>query len=135
MGRHFPITITASDYLNSSSSIRDRRSRIVQLRVNINSLPMDDHARDKLIRLVGSRYNEETGEILLTSDRCPYRGQNEGYCKFLLRALFSESWTVEDWESKNVEDRELFVPVNEVKDGNERDALKHLPNVGEDQVT
>ena len=53
--RHFPITITASDYLNSSSSIRDRRSRIVQLRVNINSLPLDHHARDKLIRLVGPR--------------------------------------------------------------------------------
>ena len=53
--KHFPITITASDYLNSSSSIRDRRSRIVQLRVNINSLPLDDHARDKLIRLVGQR--------------------------------------------------------------------------------
>ena len=53
--RHFPLTFTASDYLNSSSSIRDRRSRIVQLRVNINSLPLDDHARDKFIRLVGPR--------------------------------------------------------------------------------
>ena len=53
--KHFPMSITVSDYLNSSSSIRDRRSRIVQLRINVNSLPMDDHARDKLIRLVGNR--------------------------------------------------------------------------------
>jgi len=133
--KHFPITVTSSDYLNSSSSIRDRRSRIVQLRVNVDSLPLDDHARDKLIRLVGPRYDEETGEILLTSDRCPYRGQNEDYCKFLLRALFAESWTVEEWETKNVEDRELFVPEDEVKDGSDRGALKHLLNVGEDQVS
>merc|ERR1719397_1288167 len=85
--KHFPLSVTVSDYLNSSSSIRD-----------------------KLIRLVGRRYNEETGEILITSDRCPYRGQNEDYCKFLLRALFAESWAVEEWEKKNIEDRELFVP-------------------------
>ena len=58
--KHFPITITASDYLNSSSSIRDRRSRIVQLRININSLPLDEHARDKLIRLVGPRLDSSS---------------------------------------------------------------------------
>lgn len=133
--KHFPLSITVSDYLNSSSSIRDRRSRIVQLRFNVDNLPLDEHARDKLIRLVGRRYNEETGEILITSDRCPYRGQNEDYCKFLLRALFAESWAVEEWEKKNIEDRELFVPEDEVNDGGKRVALKHLLNVGENQVT
>ena len=69
--RHFPLTFTASDYLNSSSSIRDRRSRIVQLRVNINSLPLDDHARDKFIRLVGPRlvliqYHQYSLELFLS---------------------------------------------------------------------
>ena len=52
---HFPITVTTSDHLNSNSSIRDRRARIVQLRLNIDSLPLDTHARDTLIRLVGDR--------------------------------------------------------------------------------
>ena len=61
-------------------------------------MPLDEHARDKLIRLVGERYNEESGEILLVSDRCPYRGQNEDYCKYLLTALLHESWRLEDWE-------------------------------------
>ena len=42
---------------------------------------------------------------------------------------------MEEWETKNVEDRELFVPEDEVKDGSERGALKHLLNVGEDQVS
>ena len=52
---HFPLTVTTSDHLNSNASIRDRRARIVQLRLNIDSLPLDTHARDKLIRLVGDR--------------------------------------------------------------------------------
>lgn len=35
----------------------------------------------QLLRLVGDRYDEETGELVLRADRCPYRGQNEDYCK------------------------------------------------------
>ena len=128
---HFPITLTYSDYLNSSSSVRDRRSRIVQFRINIKALPLDEHARDKLIRLVGERYNEETGEILLVSDRCPYRGQNEDYCKYLLTALLHESWRVEDWEVKGVADMEKFV----LEESGEREALVSLLNQGETEVT
>ena len=127
---HFPISITYSDYLNSSSSVRDRRSRIVQIRINIKSLPLDEHARDKLIRLVGRRYNEETGEIQLVSDRCPYRGQNEDYCKYLLTALLHESWRIEDWEVKEVMDMEQFK-----EEAGEREALQSLLNQGESEVT
>ena len=128
---HFPISLTYSDYLNSSSSVRDRRSRIVQIRINIKSLPLDEHARDKLIRLVGRRYNEETGEIKLVSDRCPYRGQNEDYCKYLLTALLHESWRVEDWEAKEVADMEQFLQ----EETGEREALQSLLNQGESEVT
>ena len=128
--QHFPISLTYSDYLNSSSSVRDRRSRIVQIRINIKSLPLDDHARDKLIRLVGRRYNEETGEIQLVSDRCPYRGQNEDYCKYLLTALLHESWRIEDWEVKEVADMEQFK-----EEAGEREALQSLLNKGESEVT
>ena len=128
---HFPITLTYSDYLNSSSSVRDRRSRIVQIRINIKALPLDEHARDKLIRLVGERYNEETGEIMLVSDRCPYRGQNEDYCKYLLTALLHESWRVEDWEVKGVADMEKFV----MEEAGEREALHSLLNQGETEAT
>jgi small subunit ribosomal protein S35 len=53
--KNFPITVTTSDHLNSNSSIRDRRARIVQLRLNLDSLPLDTHARDKMVRLVGDR--------------------------------------------------------------------------------
>ena len=34
-----------------------------------------------------------------------------------------------------MEDRESFVPENEIKEGAGREALEHLLNVGEDQVT
>jgi len=133
IAEHFPVHVTYSDYLNSSSSIRDRRSRIVQLRIKINSLPLDQHAKDKFIRLVGDRYNEETGELLLSADRCPYRGQNLDYCKYLLTALLHESWKVEDWELKQVEDREMFVANDEV--GGEREALQRLLNDGETEAS
>ena len=53
--KHFPVTITTCDHLNSNSSIRDRRARIVQLRLKVDSLPLDTHARDKMVRLVGDR--------------------------------------------------------------------------------
>jgi len=127
---NFPITITTSDYLNSNSSIRDRRARIVTYKINVDSLDLDSHARDKLIRLVGDRFNEETGEITVTADRCPYRGQNEDYCKYLLTALYHESWTVEDWETKAVQDEEVF----ETEEGDRREALEDLINNGEDEL-
>jgi len=128
--KHFPITVTTSDYLNSNSSIRDRRARIVQFKLNIDCLSLDTHARDKLIRLVGERYQEDSGEITLVADRCPYRGQNEDYCKYLLTALFHESWNVEDWEDKGVKDEETYKGSGE----EEREALKALLNYGEDQI-
>jgi len=128
--KHFPVTITTCDHLNSNSSIRDRRARIVQLRLKVDSLPLDTHARDKMIRLVGDRFDEEKGEMTLTADRCPYRGQNEDYCKYLLTALFHESWTVEDWEMKEVEDKEVFI----TEEGDKREALENLLNNGEDEV-
>ena len=78
------------------------------------------------------RFNEETGEITLTADRCPYRGQNEDYCKYLLTALFHESWSVEDWETKDVEDKEEFEAEEEK--GEKREALQALLNQGEDEL-
>ena len=76
------------------------------------------------------RFDEEKGEMTLTADRCPYRGQNEDYCKYLLTALFHESWTVENWEMKEVEDKEVFI----TEEGDKREALENLLNNGEDEV-
>merc|ERR1712130_998782 len=86
--KHFPLTVVTSDHLHSSSSVRDRRARIVTLTFNVDKLDMDEHARDKFTRLVGERMDEETGMVTLTADRCPYRGQNMDYAHYLLTALY-----------------------------------------------
>ena len=40
-----------------------------------------------IITMLLFRFNEE---ITLSTDRCPYRGKNEDYCKYFLTALFHE---------------------------------------------
>ena len=69
----------------------------------------------------------------MVADRCPYRGQNEDYCKYLLTALLHESWRVEDWEIKQVEDKEAFASETEL--GESREALQNLLNHGESDAT
>ncbi len=49
------VQVITSDYLNSSSSLRDRRARIVVLQFRLASLDLDQHARDKFIRLLRER--------------------------------------------------------------------------------
>jgi small subunit ribosomal protein S35 len=77
------------------------------------------------------RYNEETGLVTLTADRCPYRGQNRDYAGYLLTALFHESLREEDWEEKGTEDLEHF-PAGERGEG--RQALEAILNSGEDEA-
>ena len=67
----------------------------------------------------------------MVADRCPYRGQNEDYCKNLLTAFIHESWRVEDWETKLVEDKESFIA--EVEVGGQREALQTVLNSGESE--
>ena len=78
------------------------------------------------------RFNDETGEITLTTDRCPCRGQNKDYCKYLLTALFHEGWSMEDWELNEVEDKEEF--ESEEEKGEKRESLQALLNHGEDEL-
>lgn len=106
--RHFPMEVITSDHLNASSSIRDRRARIVCFKFKVESLQLDDHARDKFIRLVRERYDPETDLVTIVVDRCPYREQNMDYGHYLMTALYHESWIQEEWEQKEDIDRESF---------------------------
>lgn len=100
---HFPLEIITSDYCYASPTIREPLARIVTLRVNLNSLILDTHAKDKLLRLLGNRYNPETNVITITADRCPSRKQNLEYVEYLLTAVFHESWRIEAWEAEKSE--------------------------------
>lgn len=88
----FPVEIITSDYCYSSPTIREPLARIVTFRLKLSTLTLDTHAKDKLLRLVGKRYDPETDLLTITSDRCPTRKQNLEYCEYLLTALFHESW-------------------------------------------
>lgn len=75
----------------------------------MSHLELDAHAKDKLLRLVGDRYDQETNEMTIVTDRCPTRKQNYEYAMFLLTALYYESWKVESWEkSKSEMDMEYY---------------------------
>ena len=69
--------------------------------------------------------------MTLTADRCPYRGQNADYASYLVTALFHESWREEEWEKKEVTDREHFKAAEDGS-GEGREALEQLLNSGED---
>lgn len=90
--KYFPIEIISSDYCYSSPTIREPLARIVSLKVKLSSLHLDAHAKDKILRLLGNRYNPQTDIITITADRCPVRKQNLDYVKYLLTALFHIAW-------------------------------------------
>lgn len=80
------------------------------LQMKLSTLKLDDHAKDKFLRLVGNRYNPETDEITIVTDRCPLRKQNYDYAQYLLTALFHESWIKEPWEdTKSEADMEVYI--------------------------
>lgn len=58
----------------------------------MESLQLDQHAEDKLIKLLGDRYDKNSGKITLKTDVCPLKKQNTDYAFYLLTALYFESW-------------------------------------------
>ncbi|KAK3921367.1 28S ribosomal protein S35, mitochondrial, partial [Frankliniella fusca] len=108
--KHFPLTVITNDYLHSAPTIRDPLARIVTVKLKLKDIPLDEHARDKLMRLIKDRYDEKTDTLTIVTDRCPLRKQNYDYAQYLLTALFYESWNEEDWESSKTEaDMEKYV--------------------------
>ncbi|XP_073079646.1 small ribosomal subunit protein mS35 isoform X4 [Manis javanica] len=92
--KHFPIEVDTADYVSAGPSIRNPKARVVTLRVKLSSLNLDDHARKKLIKLVGERYCKTTDVLTIKTDRCPLKRQNYDYAVYLLTVLYHESWAV-----------------------------------------
>lgn len=90
--KHFPLEVITSDYCYSSPTIREPLARIVNLRLKLSTLNLDAHAKDKLLRLLGNKYDPESDYITITTDRCPSRKQNMDYAHYLLTAVYHESW-------------------------------------------
>ena len=68
---NYPLTELTSDYLNSSSSIRDFRSRVATIQFKLSTLFLDHTSRDKFLRLIGAeRYDEETDLVMKNIFSC-----------------------------------------------------------------
>jgi len=107
--RHFPLTVTTSDYVLDGPSVRDTRARKVQINFKLSSLELDYHGRDKFIRLAGEHYNPESDMVTIQSDRCPLKKQNYDFLIYVMTALYRESLKTEVWESeKELEDMEAY---------------------------
>uniref|UniRef100_A0A1B0DD95 Small ribosomal subunit protein mS35 mitochondrial conserved domain-containing protein n=1 Tax=Phlebotomus papatasi TaxID=29031 RepID=A0A1B0DD95_PHLPP len=111
--KHFPVSVISSDYCHALPTIRNPLARIVSVKLNLSRLPLDGHAKDKFLRLVGDRYDPETGVLTIVTDRCPLRKQNYDYAMYLITALFHESWVKEPWEDLKMEaDMEVYIWEN-----------------------
>lgn len=107
--KHFPIKVECTDFVSAGLSIRNPSARVIHLRVKLSSLNLDDHARKKMIKLIGSRYCKDTDILTITTDSCPLRKQNYDYAMYLLTVLYHESWKMEPWEAeKTVADMEEY---------------------------
>ncbi|XP_048222760.1 28S ribosomal protein S35, mitochondrial isoform X2 [Perognathus longimembris pacificus] len=125
--KHFPIEIDTVDYVSSGPSIRNPKARVVTLRVKLSSLNIDDHAKKKLIKLVGNRYCKTTDILTIKTDRCPLKRQNYDYAMYLLTVLYHESWKTEEWEkSKTEADIDEYVWNNSSSEKNVLETLRQI---------
>lgn len=104
---YLPITYVTRDYVHSAPTIRDPRSRIVQLKVNVKDLKLNSLDEDKLIQLAAHRYDPKTQELTIEVSACPMRCQNKDYADYLLTALYSESKIHQDWEKDRPQEQEI----------------------------
>ncbi|XP_049579611.1 small ribosomal subunit protein mS35 [Syngnathus scovelli] len=132
--QHFPIEMESSDYVSAGLSIRNPAARVVHLRVKLSSLNLDEHARKKIIKLVGERYCKQSDVLTITTDSCPLRQQNYDYAMYLLTVLYHESWKTEAWEAdKTVADMEEYLWEGSPSQKNILDTLLREPDGGEQE--
>ncbi|XP_020832876.2 small ribosomal subunit protein mS35 [Phascolarctos cinereus] len=131
--KYFPIEIETASYVSAGPSLYNPKARVVTLKVRLSKLNLDDHAKKKLIKLVGERYCKNTDILTITTDRCPLQRQNYDYAMYLLTVLYHESWKTEDWEKKKTEaDMEEYVWENS---RSEKNILKTLLQIKASEET
>ncbi|XP_053741971.1 28S ribosomal protein S35, mitochondrial [Synchiropus splendidus] len=132
--QHFPVKVQTTDYVSAGLSVRNPSARVVQLRVKLSSLNLDDHARKKMLKLVGERYCRDSDLLTITTDSCPLRQQNQDYAMYLLTVLYHESWKTEAWEAeKTVADMEEFHWEGSLSQKKILDTLVRMTSAGEGQ--
>ncbi|OAF70256.1 28S ribosomal protein S35, mitochondrial [Intoshia linei] len=105
--KHFPVKVSYSNFCHSSPSIRHDKSSNVSVQFKLHSLSFNQSARDKIIYLLGQRYNKDNDTVSLFSDRCPTKKQNYDYLIYLMNVLIRESHKLAPFEKLKSEDDEL----------------------------
>lgn len=133
---HFPIKIESTDYVSAGPSVRNPSARIVHLKVKLSSLNLDDHARKKMLKLVGERYCKDSDILTIKTESCPLRQQNYEYAMYLLTVLYHESWKIEPWEAeKTTADMEEYIWEDSPSQKNILDTLLRMKVAGEGEDT
>ncbi|TRY78524.1 hypothetical protein TCAL_13636 [Tigriopus californicus] len=88
----FPVLSTTTDYLNTSSSIRDARARQVDFEVSVDALTPDPRIRENIRILLDIPPQRGAGATFkFLAANCPTRKQNLDHAEFLLTAIYFES--------------------------------------------
>ncbi|XP_036432285.1 28S ribosomal protein S35, mitochondrial [Colossoma macropomum] len=129
---HFPIQVESKDYVSAGPSLRNPNARNITLTVKLSSLNLDEHARKKMIKLSGERYNKDTDTLTITTDSCPMKQQNYNYAMYLLTVLYHESWKTEAWEKEKTRaDMEEYVWEDSLSQKNILETLLRMRPLGE----
>ncbi|KXJ18051.1 28S ribosomal protein S35, mitochondrial isoform X2 [Exaiptasia diaphana] len=124
-----PIRVITRNYLFAGPSLYHPRSRKVKIQISLKDLILDEHARNKLIELVGPRYDKETDTLTIVTDRCPTRKQNKDYALYLLTVLYHEAWKTESWEADAIVEEPDVAPET-IK--NKRRSPKRFQLIGDE---
>ncbi|KAM9854041.1 small ribosomal subunit protein mS35 [Aulostomus maculatus] len=128
----FPIKVESRDYVFAGPSVRTPKACVIHLRVKLSSLNLDEHARKKMVKLVGERYCQDTDVLTIKTDSCPLRQQNHDYAMYLLTVLYHESWKTEAWEAqKTVADMEEYGWENSPSQKNILETLVRMKVAGQ----
>ncbi|GMR58219.1 hypothetical protein PMAYCL1PPCAC_28414, partial [Pristionchus mayeri] len=98
-----PLSVSYADYVHQGTNIRDNRARVCTIRIKGAALELNPTAKEKMMRLAGTRYDEATDTFTITTDRCYTRAQNYDYAFYLLTVVYHESNKVESWEEMAAE--------------------------------
>jgi small subunit ribosomal protein S35 len=90
------MSVHTQNYVFPANSPRHPNSRKVKISVDLSQVAFrDGQARQKMIDLLGERYDKTTNILTIASDRCPTRQQNKDYLIYLLKVLYLESHKIE----------------------------------------
>eukprot|EP00800_Vazella_pourtalesii_P001857 TRINITY_DN11732_c0_g2_i1.p1 TRINITY_DN11732_c0_g2~~TRINITY_DN11732_c0_g2_i1.p1 ORF type:complete len:253 (+),score=39.14 TRINITY_DN11732_c0_g2_i1:220-978(+) len=93
-----PIEVETVDFLLPGNDRYHQDGRHVKMEIDIDSLQLAPRPREKMLELLGDKYDVDTNVIKLESRRCPTKTQNKEYLYYLLKVLYFEATRSEKWE-------------------------------------